>query len=62
MKRPTMWDLELADTIQAELLRVRLRSAVSTDDLIDEDQYVELVAREIERARKARENQKGEAR
>lgn len=51
-KRPSIYDLELADTIQDLNLRGRLRRCVVGDGTIDEDEYTELVAREVERTRK----------
>ncbi len=52
MERISIHDMELADTIQAQLLRHRLRRNISSDGTIDEDDYAELVAREVERARR----------
>lgn len=50
--KPSVFDLELADIAQDKLLRrQRLRPCVSGNGLIDEEQYIELVAREVERCR-----------
>jgi len=59
VERISIHDMELADTVQAALLRHRLRRNVSSDGTIDEDDYAELVAREVERAQTMVKNMTG---
>lgn len=44
-------DMELADTIQDMMLRGRIRSSIHGDGTFDEDEYADLVVREVKRAK-----------
>lgn len=52
-----IYDQELADVMQERLIRQRIRDGVQGDGTFSEQEYADLVVREVDRARRAYERQ-----
>lgn len=58
--QPSVYDLELADIAQdRQLRRERLLGAINGNGTFSEQEYAELVAREVERAQRLHRQMKG---